>query len=158
VGDEAPDHVGPAFQGRQVGEGDAPAWGSRQGSAELGNPSRIRRSLLQRAATESAQAWEDPQWLGVHMSATHTGARDAALGREGATARWGHDVGAEWRNGPRVASGARERNGPRVGGPSAAEFSFFFCFLISFPYFILFQVCKFSNAVLSWVFKSKLNS
>jgi hypothetical protein len=37
-----------------------------------------RWSLLRRAATESARAWEDPQWLGVHMSATYSGARGAA--------------------------------------------------------------------------------
>jgi hypothetical protein len=56
------------------------------------------------------------------------------------------------RNGPRVASGARERNGPRVGGPSAAEFSllfsvFLFHFPISFYFKFQFQSLNKFNSV-----------
>ena len=61
------------------------------------------------------------------------------------------------RNGPRVASGARERNGPRVGGPSAAEFSLFSVFLFHFPISFYFKFQFQSSNKFNSVFNKQNN-
>ena len=91
------------------------------------------------------------------MSATHTGARDAALGREGATARWGHDVGAELQNG---RAGMLCIWAGRIEFGPHGHFHFYFIFLFLFWFlFLTFLEFKFKPEF-GWEFipKFKFNS